>query len=149
MSCNLKKRADKPYQYQSDQRFFCEYTYVKHISDHLRRSQKQTNFKSHSLTKNFFGLNILAIYFPLKLIFCTARKSFFDLNFLSLSSESYSCFHKKNCWSFYHKCAVISSYNLLIGSFEFNKNPNEKSQCTTSKRDGQTTLTFKISKTYQ
>ena len=106
MSCNLKKRADKPYQYQSDQRFFCEYTYVKHISDHLRRSQKQTNFKSHSLTKNFFGLNILAIYFPLKLIFCTARKSFFDLNFLSLSSESYSCFHKKNCWSFYRKCAI-------------------------------------------
>ena len=75
----LKKREDKPYQYQSVQRFFSEYTYVKHISDSLQLSRKpKNNLKLHSLAKNLFKLNIFRIYFSLKLIFFTVHKSIFD-----------------------------------------------------------------------
>ena len=61
----------KPYQYQS---FFSKYTFP----DSLQLSQKQTNLKKHSLTKNFFRLNIFAIYFPVNLIFFTAQMYPFD-----------------------------------------------------------------------
>ena len=74
----LKKPEDKPYQYQSVQRFFSKYTYVKYIPDSLQLSQKQTNLKIHSLTINFFRLNIFATYFPLKLIFFTVYMYLFD-----------------------------------------------------------------------
>ena len=73
----LKKREDKPYQCQSVQRFFSEYIYVKHISDSLQLSQKQTNLKSQSPMKKLFRLNIFAIYFPQKLIFFDVHKYFF------------------------------------------------------------------------
>ena len=61
----IKKREDKAYQHQSFQRFFGDYTNVKHIpdSDSLQLSQKQINFKIHSLTKNLFRLNIFAILY--------------------------------------------------------------------------------------
>ena len=36
----LKKREGKPYQYQSVQRFFSEYTYVKHIPDYISHKNK-------------------------------------------------------------------------------------------------------------
>ena len=39
---SLKKREGKSYQYQSAQRFFSEYPYVKHIPDSLQLSEKQT-----------------------------------------------------------------------------------------------------------
>ena len=67
----LKKREDKPNQYQSAQRFFREYTYMKHIPGSLQLSQKQTNLEINSLTINFVRPNIFAIYLPLKLIFFT------------------------------------------------------------------------------
>ena len=50
----------------------------KHIPDSLQLSQKQTNFKIHSLTKINFRLNIFAINFALKPIFFTVHMSFFD-----------------------------------------------------------------------
>ena len=40
---SLKKREGKPYQYQSAQRFFSEYAYVKHIPDSLQLIQKKPN----------------------------------------------------------------------------------------------------------
>ena len=52
--CNsvpLKKREGKPYQYQFIQRFFSEYTYVKHIPDSLQLSQKQTKLNTHTYQK--------------------------------------------------------------------------------------------------
>ena len=48
---SLKKREGKPYQYQSAQRFFSEYTYVKHIPDSLQLSQKQTKLNTHTYQK--------------------------------------------------------------------------------------------------
>ena len=68
----LKKREGKLYQYQSVQRFFSEYTYVKHIPDSLHLSQKQTKLNT-TLTKIFFRLNIFAKYFPLTLLFFTVH----------------------------------------------------------------------------
>ena len=47
----FKKREGKPYQYQSAQRFFSEYTYVKHIPDSLQLSQKQTKLNTHTYQK--------------------------------------------------------------------------------------------------
>ena len=49
--------------------FSAKTPYVKHILDSLQLSQKQTNLKIYSLTKNLFRLNITAIYYRLKLIF--------------------------------------------------------------------------------
>ena len=40
---SLKKREGKPYQYQSAQRFFSEYTHVKHIPDSLQLIQNKPN----------------------------------------------------------------------------------------------------------
>ena len=48
---SLKKREGKPYQYQSAQRFFSEYTYVKHIPDSLQLSQKQTKLNTYTYQK--------------------------------------------------------------------------------------------------
>ena len=102
----IKKREDKPYQYQSVQRFFSEYTYVKHIRDSLQLSQKQSNLKIHSLTKNFFRLNIFAIYFSLKLMFFTVHMSFFISRTFSLSQKKVIlAFIKRIVDHFYHKCA--------------------------------------------
>ena len=50
---SLKKREGKPYQYQSAQRFFSEYTYVKHIPDSLQPSQKQTKLNICTYQKRF------------------------------------------------------------------------------------------------
>ena len=72
----IKTREDKPYQYQSVQRFFSKYAYVKRISDSLQLSQKQSNLKSHSLTKNFLRLNIFAIHFPLNSSFSSSISLF-------------------------------------------------------------------------
>ena len=47
----LKKREDKPYQYQSIQKFSANTLRLKHIPDFLQLLQKQTNLKIHSLTK--------------------------------------------------------------------------------------------------
>ena len=101
----LRKRENKPHQYQSVQRFFSEYTYVKHISDSLQLSKKQTNLKSHSLTKNFFRLNIFAIYFLLKLIFFIVH--IFSIRTFSLyQTKVIIAFIKKIVDHFYHKCAI-------------------------------------------
>ena len=51
--------------------FSAKKLYVKHIPNSLQLSQKQTNLKIYSLTKNFFSLNIFAIYFRLKVIIFT------------------------------------------------------------------------------
>ena len=48
---SLKNREGKPYQYQSAQRFFSEYTYVKHIPDSLQLSQKQTKLNISTYQK--------------------------------------------------------------------------------------------------
>ena len=50
---SIKKREGKPYQYQSAQRFFSEYTYVKHIPDSLQLSQKQTKLNICTYQKIF------------------------------------------------------------------------------------------------
>ena len=47
----IKKREGKPYQYQSLQRFFSEYTYVKHIPDSLQLSQNQTKLNTYTYQK--------------------------------------------------------------------------------------------------
>ena len=60
---------------------------VKHIPGFPQLSQKQTNLKIHALTKNFFRLNIFAIYFSLKLIFFTVQMYLFESKFLSLCKE--------------------------------------------------------------
>ena len=107
---------------------------VKHIPDFLQLPQKQTNLKIHSLTKKFFRLNIFAIYFSLKLIFFTVQIYLFDLKFLCLSKESWLAFIKIIADDFYHIMntplnidwlASYSSYQILIGPFEFNRKPVE------------------------
>ena len=51
LALSLKKREGKPYQYQSLQRFFSEYTYVKYVPDSLQLSQKQTKLNTHTYQK--------------------------------------------------------------------------------------------------
>ena len=103
---------------------------VKHIPGFPQLSQKQTNLKIHALTKNFFRLNIFAIYFSLKLIFFTVQMYLFESKFLSLCKENWLAFIKIIVDHFYHIMnaplnidwlASYSSYKVLIGSFEFNR----------------------------
>ena len=98
---------DKAYQYQFVQRFFREYTYVKHIPDFdsLQLSQKN-QFQIHSITKNLFRLNIFAIYFPLKLIFFTVRT--FSIRTFSLDQVKviFAVIERIDVDHSYHKCAI-------------------------------------------
>ena len=63
---SFKKREDKPYQYQSIQRFFSEYTYMKHIPDSLQLSQKQAKLNTYTdqklLQTSFFTLHSYAFF---------------------------------------------------------------------------------------
>ena len=98
---------DKAYQYQFVQRFFREYTYVKHIPDFdsLQLSQKN-QFQIHSITKNLFRLNIFAIYFPLKLIFFTVRT--FSIRTFSLDQVKviFAFIERIDVDHSYHKCTI-------------------------------------------
>ena len=100
---SLKKREGKPYQYQSVQRFFSEYTYVKRIPDSLHLSQKQTKL-NRTLTKIFFRLNIFSTYFQLKLLFFTVHICLFLLD-LSLFIKIIVAFIKKLV-DYFHKHAI-------------------------------------------
>ena len=117
---SLKKHEDKPYQYQYVQRFFSEYTYVKHIPHSLQLSQKQTKLKINSLTKNFFKLNIFAKYFPTALI-VPSPYVFFDYSSskeLLLSLKELISI--KNAPLNIDWLASFSSYKILIGLLQFN-----------------------------
>ena len=107
---------------------------MKHIPEFLQLSQKQTNLKMHSLTKNFFRSNIFATYFSLKLIFFPVQMYLVDYKFLALSKKSWLAFIKIIADHFYHIInaplnidwlASYSSYKILIGSFEVNRKPVE------------------------
>ena len=80
--------------------------YVKHIPDFLQLSQKQTNLKIHSLTKNFFRLNIFAIYFPLKLIVFTVH--IFSIRTFSLyqMKVTFTFMKRIDVDHFYHECVI-------------------------------------------
>ena len=102
----IKKGKDKPYLYQSVQRCFSEYPYVKHIPDSLQLSQKQTNLKIHSLTKNLVRLNTFTTYFPPKPIFFTIHMSFLIRTFSPSQKKVILAFIKRIAEHFYHKCSI-------------------------------------------
>ena len=87
---------------------FKYFTYVKHIPDFdsLQPSQKKSNFKIHSLTKNLLRLNIFAIYFPLNLIFFTVH--IFSIRTFSLYQTKviFAFIKRIDLDHFCHKCAI-------------------------------------------
>ena len=74
----LKKREDKPYQYQSIQKIFSKYTTPETYPWFPTTLTKTNQFENTFTYQILFRLNIFAINFSLKLIFFTVQMYLFD-----------------------------------------------------------------------
>ena len=86
---SLKKFEGKPYQYQSAQCFFSEYTYVKHIPDSIQLSPKQTKLNTYTYQKLLQTKHFCNVFPTNTSLFHPSFMSFFDQNFIFLLKGLY------------------------------------------------------------